>query len=118
MSDDVLQLVGTTEVRWRTLTVRPSVARDFTQICSPVSHTDLDVGERLQRVAVAAASPLGRRQRGCRHRNPVPRRFEAAMDDNMLMLMTLSTCTATALALRMWQWLDELARDDSQEDFP
>ncbi|HEY1396321.1 hypothetical protein [Roseateles sp.] len=40
------------------------------------------------------------------------------MDDNMLMLMTLSTCTATALALRMWQWLDELARDDSQEDFP
>jgi hypothetical protein len=40
------------------------------------------------------------------------------MDDNMLMLMTLATCTATALALRMWQWLDELARDDSQEDLP
>ncbi|MBB3281801.1 hypothetical protein SAMN05428960_4648 [Mitsuaria sp. PDC51] len=40
------------------------------------------------------------------------------MDDNMLMLMTLSTCTATALALRMWQWLDELGRDDSQEDLP
>ena len=39
------------------------------------------------------------------------------MDDNMLMLMTLSTCTA-ALALRMWQWLDELGRDDSQEDLP
>lgn len=38
------------------------------------------------------------------------------MDDNMLMLMTLATCTATALALRMWQWLDELARDDTQED--
>jgi len=40
------------------------------------------------------------------------------MDDNMLMLMTLATCTATALALRMWQWLDELARDDTQEDLP
>lgn len=40
------------------------------------------------------------------------------MDDNMLMLMTLATCTATALAVRMWQWLDELARDDSQEDLP
>ena len=40
------------------------------------------------------------------------------MDDNMLMLMTLSTCTATELALRMWQWLDELGRDDSQEDLP
>ncbi|WP_431256605.1 hypothetical protein ACQ86G_17990 [Roseateles chitinivorans] len=40
------------------------------------------------------------------------------MDDNMLMLMTLATCTATALAVRMWQWLDELPRDDSQEDLP
>ena len=118
MSDVVLQLVGTTEVRLPTLTVRSDVAPDFTQICSADSRTGLDVGERLQRVAVVAASPLWRRRRGCRHRNPVPRRFEAAMDDNMLMLMTLSTCTATALALRMWQWLDELARDDSQEDFP
>jgi hypothetical protein len=34
------------------------------------------------------------------------------------MLMTLATCTGTALALRLWQWLDELARDDSQEDLP
>ncbi|WP_377154041.1 hypothetical protein ACFJIX_19780 [Roseateles sp. UC29_93] len=40
------------------------------------------------------------------------------MDDNMLMLMTLATCTATALAVRMWQWLDELPRDDFQEDLP
>ena len=40
------------------------------------------------------------------------------MDDNMLMLMTLATCSATALALRLWQWLDELAWDETQEDLP
>jgi hypothetical protein len=82
------------------------------------SGSAIAVGQHLQRVAVVAASSAPRRRRGCIHRNLIPLRFEATMDDNMLMLMTLATCTATALAVRMWQWLDELARDDSQEDLP
>jgi hypothetical protein len=38
--------------------------------------------------------------------------------DDMLLLMTLASCTAIAMALRLWQWLDELGRDDLQEDPP
>ncbi len=38
--------------------------------------------------------------------------------DDMLLLLTLSCCTALAMAVRLWQWLDELGRDDLQEDSP
>lgn len=36
--------------------------------------------------------------------------------DDMFLLMTLATCTATAVAVRMWTWLDELVREDNQEE--